>query len=86
MAQPHKDMYHNPNLNVKDWWKRIPDSIEYGSTSYETKYSYQICPSCETDPFRHIIEKCMEKGITKFPLVRYNKKITKQQKASIILN
>ncbi len=49
MAQPHKDMYHNPNLNVKDWWKRIPDSIEYGSTRYETKYSYQICPSCETD-------------------------------------
>ena len=49
MTQPHKDMYHNPNLNVKEWWKRIPDSIEYGTTSYETKYSYQICPSCETD-------------------------------------
>ncbi len=50
------------------------------------RYGNKIKLSEELYPFRHIIEKCMEKGITKFPLVRYNKKITKQQKASIILN
>ena len=50
------------------------------------RYGNKIKLSEELYPFRHIIEKCMEKGITKFPLVRYNKKIQKQQKASIILN
>ena len=44
-----KDMYHNPNLDLKEWWKRIPDSKDYGTTSYSVKYSYEICPSCESD-------------------------------------
>ena len=44
-----RDMYHNPNLNVKEWWKKIPDSAEYGTTKYPVKYSYEICPSCESD-------------------------------------
>ena len=44
-----KDMYHNPNLNLKEWCKRIPDSKDYGMTSYSVKYSYEICPSCESD-------------------------------------
>jgi NMD protein affecting ribosome stability and mRNA decay len=42
-------MYYNPNLNVKEWWKRIPDSSDYGTTSYKTIYSYEICPTCESD-------------------------------------
>ena len=50
------------------------------------RYGNKIKLSEELYPFRHIIEKCMEQVITKFPLVRYNKKIQKQQKASIILN
>ena len=50
------------------------------------RYGNKIKLSEELYPFRHIIEKCMEQGITKFPLVRYNKKIQKQQKARIILN
>jgi|TARA_E500000318_G_scaffold49486_1_gene46455 hypothetical protein len=49
MAQPNKDMYYNPNLNVKEWWKRIPDSSDYGTTSHRIRYSYEICPSCEAD-------------------------------------
>ena len=44
-----KDMYHNPNLDVKEWWKRIPDSKDYGTTKHVEKFSYQICPSCESD-------------------------------------
>jgi NMD protein affecting ribosome stability and mRNA decay len=49
MVESHKDMYYNPNLNVKEWWKRIPDSSDYGTTSYKTIYSYEICPTCESD-------------------------------------
>ncbi len=44
-----RDMYHDPNLNLKEWWKRIPDSIDYGTTKYPVKYSYEICSSCESD-------------------------------------
>ena len=44
-----KDMYHNPNLNLKEWWKRIPDSKEYGTTKNKERFSYEICPSCESD-------------------------------------
>jgi len=32
-----------------EWWKKIPDSKDYGTTGYTVKYSHQICAACESD-------------------------------------
>lgn len=48
----------NPNLNVKEWWKRIPNAREYGCTKNETIYSYTICPSCESDTKNGVCTVC----------------------------
>ena len=39
-----RDLYDNPNLNTKEWWKKIPDSREYGVIKNELQYSYQSKP------------------------------------------
>ena len=48
----------NPNLNIKDWWKRIPNSQDYGHTNNETIYSYTICASCESDMTNGVCTVC----------------------------
>ena len=35
-------------LNLKSGGKNM-NSIDYGTTKYFSKYSYEICPSCESD-------------------------------------
>jgi len=44
-----RDLYKNPNLKLKKWWERIPDSRELGTTKNKQVFSYEICVSCEID-------------------------------------
>jgi len=53
-----RDLYKNPNINVKEWWKKIPNSRDIGVTKYETKFSYQICISCEIDLVDGVCPMC----------------------------
>ena len=32
-----------------EWWKKIPDSKDYGATKNIVRYSYEICINCEGD-------------------------------------
>ena len=53
-----RDLYKNPNLKLKEWWKKIPKGREIGATKNEIKYSYQICISCETDLIDGVCPMC----------------------------